>query len=70
VGKAGRNESIKMMATHLNNIAVALVVGGVAVPLIEAVSRTDEEMLQWFASLLTIEGARSDFQYCYYNVCL
>jgi hypothetical protein len=56
MGKAARNEGTKITANYLNNIAAALFVGGVAVPFLGAVSHTDEEILQWFASLLTWKG--------------
>jgi hypothetical protein len=55
-GKAARNEARKVTATYLNNIAVALFIAGVGVPLIGALGRTREEIAQWLASQFTWAG--------------
>jgi F0F1-type ATP synthase membrane subunit c/vacuolar-type H+-ATPase subunit K len=55
-GKAARNEARKLTATYLNNIAVALFIAGVGVPFVTALSKTREEVAQWFAGLFTWHG--------------
>jgi hypothetical protein len=54
MGKAARNEAEKLTATYINNIAVALLVAGLAIPVISAVRMTDAETSAF--SLLTSEG--------------
>jgi hypothetical protein len=55
VGKAARNEARKITASYLNSLAVALAVGGVAIPFVGAMSRTRDEVAQWVASQFTWE---------------
>ena len=42
MGKAGRNESLKLSATFLNNIAVGIFAAGAAVPLLALYAATTE----------------------------
>jgi hypothetical protein len=51
-GKSRANEANKLTATYVNNIAVALFVAGLAIPLISAVKMTGAEMSAF--SLLTM----------------
>jgi hypothetical protein len=56
MGKAARNEVKKLTATFCNNVGVALVATGIAIPLIGALYKTDAEVNAYFASLLTHDG--------------
>ena len=54
MGKAARNEARKLAANYLNDIAVALLVAGLAIPAISVLKMTDAEMSAF--SLLTYDG--------------
>jgi hypothetical protein len=50
MGKAARNEARRLTATYLNNISAALLVAGIAIPLLSFLRSTPRENLNWFKS--------------------
>jgi hypothetical protein len=60
MGKAARNEVKKLTATYFNNIAVALFVAGLAIPLISARQndrRRDERLFAVDHGIVTTSSA-------------
>ena len=59
MGKAARNEARKLTALYLNNIAVALLVAGVAIPLLAFLRTTPADLWEWLKSLYDLGFPRA-----------
>jgi hypothetical protein len=57
--KAARNETRKLTATYLNNIAVALLIAGIAIPLLSFLRSTPGDDVEWFKSFSNLNFAEA-----------